>query len=368
MLTVPSRRDAIGQVSRGDWLARKQQQGKRVGHNISADHKKIYGEIETTIFNAVPKYRDRTPKLRRKNGVVLARCGRGLKKNKYGHTHEGDRWIPIRDFAIEFSAETKLQNACRVCDHNYRVLGRSATNREKFKNMTEYQIHATYRKEYPGMNGKKVCSLYYSTGCIHPNRPELDSKEFGISRGMESGLHNHCKICVKGNSSGSMGDRFIEFMPDGKVINRKRPKGLKYCVYYPGKDGVKCNGDFHDDHIWPLAVGGSDHLVNHQWLCAAHNQAKSSSADLNLDTIDVIEYQMLSDRFRTELESAKKQGMSVGVFHQKMRAVMTEERLKRSKLSHQELVSLYTAWKRKNNRKHDVERAARKMKKFKVQT
>jgi|GEM_PF-3055135 len=343
----------------------QQSKGKKLGHNISADHERIYNEIETTIFKSAPKFRDGSLKLKKKNRKVYARCGRGLRKNKYNHTHKGDRWLPIREFAIYEKDATKLQNACRDCDHNYRVNGRSAANRKKYDPMTVSEIHKNYAKEYPAEKGNNDCSR--NTGCLHPNGPRLPSTEFGISRGMETGLHNHCKICVSGYSKGAVGDRFIDFMPDGKVINRKIPKGGKVnCVYYPKAHGKNCKGKLHDDHIWPLAVGGSDYKENHQWLCAEHNQTKSSSPDMNLKTVQSIKEKMLSDRFRSRLKTAQKKKTSVKQFHRDMRSHLTKDRIARSKKSITELEKIYTTWVRKNNRKHDVKRAAKKMKEFRV--
>ena len=97
----------------------KQRKNPKLGHNNSADHERIYNEIETTIFKSAPKYRDGSLKLKKINGEVYARCGRGLRSNKLNLTHKGDRWLPIREFAIYEAGVTKLQNACRDCDRNY---------------------------------------------------------------------------------------------------------------------------------------------------------------------------------------------------------------------------------------------------------
>ncbi len=343
-----------------------QQKEKRVGLNISEQHEKIYGEIETVLFKQNLTDRNNEPKLKKINGMVKAKCSRGLSKNKYNHTHAGDRWLPIREFAISLGSDTKLQAACRVCDHNYRVLGRSKANRTKFEGKTPAQIRAMYRKDYPDAKGMKTCSREYSGGCVHPNGPSLPAEEFNISKGMETGLHNHCKMCSK-SSSGAVGDRFIHFLPDGRVMNRKRPKGLSNCAMYPNQDGKRCSGILHDDHIWPLAVGGSDHLANHQWLCETHNQTKSSSPDVSIKSLGALKPEMMSDRFHQKLKDAQGKNTSVTRFHQEMRAVMTKERTKRASMSDADLKKIYTNWKVKNNRKHDVDRAIRKAKEFKVE-
>jgi hypothetical protein len=343
-----------------------QQQGKRVGLNISAQHQVIYREIETTIFQQNPKDRNNEPKLKKVGGVVKAKCSRGLSKNKYNHTHKGDRWLPIRDFAIALGSDTKLQAACRVCDHNYRVLGRSNANRSKFEGKSAAEIRAMYRKNYPGAGGKKTCSRAYSGGCLHPSGPDLAAEEFNISRGMETGLHNHCKVCAKA-SSGAVGDRFLHFLPDGKVLNHQRPKALSNCAMYPNKGGKRCSGVLHDDHIWPLAVGGSDRPINHQWLCETHNQTKSSSVDASLKTVSQIKPNMMSDRFHTTLAAAKSKKTDIALFHQEMRGKMTKERTERAAMSDRSLRKIFTDWKQKNNRKHNVERAIKKAKEFKVQ-
>ena len=217
-----------------------------------------------------------------------------------------------------------------------------------------------YKANYKSAKGKKKCSR--DDYCLHARGPLLRAEEFEISKGMESGLHNHCKVCVKGYRTGTVGDRFIDFMPDGSVIKRTVPKGgVVNCVRY---DSAICKGKLHDDHIWPLAVGGSDHQENHQWLCATHNQAKSSSADVSFTSIAKIKKTMMSDRFQQILIEAKRKKTTVSVFHQEMRAVMAKDRISRSKMSLGQLKKLYGDWKTKNNRKHDVDRAARKMKEF----
>jgi len=343
-----------------------QQEGKRVGLNISEQHQAIYHEIETVLFKQNIVGRGNEPKLKKIGGVVKAKCSRGLAKNKYNHTHDGDRWLPIRDFAIALGNDTKLQAACRVCDHNYRVLGRSMANRSKFEGKTSDQIRAMYRKEYPEAKGMKTCSREYSGGCLHPNGPHLPAEQFNISKGMETGLHNHCKVCSK-KSSGAVGDRFIHFLPDGRVINHQRPKGLSSCAMYPNQGGKKCSGILHDDHIWPLAVGGSDRPANHQWLCETHNQSKSSSVDASITTVDKLKPEMMSDRFHKALETAQRKKTDIALFHQEMRATMTKERTKRASMSDSSLRKVFTDWKQKNNRKHDVDRAIRKAKGFKVQ-
>ena len=154
----------------------RQQQGKRVGLNISQDHKAIYKEIETTIYRKKLTSRDGELKLKRIRskwyhlwGRVHAKCSRGLSKNKYGHTHEGDRWLPIRQFAIMSGADTKLQSACRDCDHKYRVEGRAAENSAKFEGKSETEIRAMYTSDYPDANGLKKCSRAYSGGCLGGN-------------------------------------------------------------------------------------------------------------------------------------------------------------------------------------------------------
>ena len=176
-----------------------QQKEKRVGLNISEQDEKIekiYGEIETVLFKQNLTDRNNEPKLKKIGGVVKAKCSRGLSKNKYNLTHAGDRWLPIREFAISLGSDTKLQAACRVCDHNYLVLRRSiASTRTKFEGKTPAQIRAMFRKDYSGAKGMKTCSR--GDGCLHPNGPSLPAEEFNINRDVETGLQNQCKVCSK---------------------------------------------------------------------------------------------------------------------------------------------------------------------------
>ena len=43
------------------------------------------------------------------------------------------------------------------------------------------------------------------------------------------------------------------------------------CIH---PDKTKCHGLIHQDHVKPLAVGGSNHPTNRQPLCQYHNLSK----------------------------------------------------------------------------------------------
>ena len=107
-------------------MAKQQRKNPKLGSKESMEE--AYKEIETTIFKSAPKYKDGSLKLKKINGEVYARCSRGLRPNKFNLTHKDDRWLPIREFSISKVSVTKLQNACRDCDHNY-IMKKSGRNK-----------------------------------------------------------------------------------------------------------------------------------------------------------------------------------------------------------------------------------------------
>lgn len=81
-------------------------------------------------------------------------------------------------------------------------------------------------------------------------------KHLMLSPGMECGLHNMCNDFSKKYGE-SMGDRLIKYRPDGN---------FKY---------KKTQDNQHDDHIMPLAYGGTNDEINHQLISDKENLQKS---------------------------------------------------------------------------------------------
>ena len=186
--------------------------------------------------------------------------------------HIGDRILPVRMFYLNKGGKG-LQGACITCQKNRRA-NRIKRSREKFANKTKTDIYEIYTKTY---GEEKCCSK-----CKLSKPPS----EFPISISMETGLHNHCSMCMIGNSQGNGGLRDFIFLPD--------KDGIKYIK----KDACeRCGGNnkLAVDHILPIAKGGIDCVSNKQTLCMHCNSKKS-------DTIDcVVNPSLLCNRYKDEL-------------------------------------------------------------------
>jgi hypothetical protein len=293
---------------------------KNLGKNNSKDHIQIYDEIEKIIGKT-------------------KKCNFGhIRGSKTGVKHEGSFEVNIRDFELQgvsvFNNEViikkgdGLQSFCRNCSKLRRRV-RIDTSRKEKANKTPEEIYESYKLKY-GINLKK-CS-----------RCETDKElnNFTISVSMECGIHNICKICSCEYGE-SVGDRWIIFMPDG---------------YYKYK---KVNANEHDDHIFPLSLGGSNEKINHQLLSSADNLKKSNSIShfTNVENIDI---NMLSERYRKYLKDVNdltqlKIVLSKSIY---------DDIMERSKLTDAELYTVYDLYCKKYNLRKDVNRAVKKFREY----
>ena len=72
------------------------------------------------------------------------------------------------------------------------------------------------------------------------------------------------------------------------------------CDEYNKKS--KENDEDHDDHIFPLSLGGSNEKINHQILTSTENLKKSN--DIYFESVQTINPQLLSERYRKALTEA----------------------------------------------------------------
>ncbi len=294
---------------------------KNLGKNITKDHMKIYDQIEENIGKT-------------------KKCTFGKKKgSKTGVIHEGDENVPIRDFELKAVSIDEnnhviiekgdgLQGFCRKCSKLRRRV-RLDTERKEKKDMTEDEIHQLYIQKYK-INTKK-CSR-----C--ENHKELF--HFSLSISMECGLHNVCKLCSCEYGS-SVGDRWIIYMPDGD---------FKYD---------KSSKDMHDDHIFPLSLGGSNEKINHQLLSAKENLEKSNDLQ-HFETIENINPELLCERYRKRLtEATNLQELKI-ILHQSI----YDDILQRSKLTDEELMDVYKLYCQKYNLRRNIKRAVQKFRDY----
>ena len=220
-----------------------------------------------------------------------------------------------------------LQHACRDCD-NRRRKRRIEMAREQNLLNDPFEM---YKKKY-GLT--RPCSR-----CKEHKIPE----EFNPSPSMENGLHNMCKTCCK-HYGESVGDRWIVYMPDGNFKYKKTAQNM------------------HDDHIFPLACGGSNKEINHQLISSKENLKKS--AKIEFTSVHDIDKHLLSKRWRPILKESKKQNASIRILECALRKAIHNERVARYHLSDEELRKQFTAYNKKWNKRCNVDRAIVKYRKY----
>lgn len=275
-----------------------------LGRNQTRNHEELYAAVES------------------KYGPTKTCKGVGC--IKHGHTVTGEECpeeLSIRNFDLH--KKLGLQGRCRECEKRYR---RWRTNKAKEKNKGD--VYSNYKNEY-GKSTKR-CSR-----C----KEEKDIIEFNKSVGMECGLHNMCKHCSKTYGE-SVSDRWLLYLPDGNFKYNKPEEGQ------------------HDDHIMPLACGGSHEESNHQLIPAKENLKKS--ATIEFQNIQDISQMLLSKRWRYILAECKRTNESIKTLESRLRKAIREEQEQRFKMSKEKHLYSLRYYNKKWNLNRDVKRAHEK--------
>jgi 5-methylcytosine-specific restriction endonuclease McrA len=293
---------------------------KNLGKNITKDHNKIYDEIEKRLGET-------------------KQCFFGHKRgSKTGVKHEGCVDVPIRNFELRgaYINEDKviieigdgLQGFCRKCSQQRRKVRIDKEKSEK-NDKTPEEIYELYKEKY-NTNLKK-CSRCNNFKILF---------EFNLSIGMECGLHNMCKLCSYEYGS-SVGDRWIIYMPDGNYKYNKH------------------SHDEHDDHIFPLSLGGSNEEINHQLISSIENLKKSNDINYFI-SVDKINPELLSLRYRNSLiETNDLNDLKI-----RLNQYVYDDIVYRCSLNDVELYNLYNIYCKKNNLRRDINRAVRKFREY----
>ena len=312
----------------------RQRVTKNLGLNRSADKGKIYKYIEDVLRIKV-KYCSR---------------GRSKRKGKYGVVHIGKNPLPIRAFNLDNAyidstgrvrvVKTGLQPYCIACERKYRR-GRLNKWLAIYSKMTDEEVRVAYKKNYGP-----------TTRCSRCNKDKKPEK-FLISRRMDKGLHNVCIECSKSYSE-SVGDRWITYSPDGRNSVSVKGERCKVC----GSKKL-----LHKDHIWPIAKGGTDFSQNIQILCEKHNLSKSDLIQ-GVRSIGDVKDEMICERYRGLLYRARMRKWSIDRFELEISKSVRKLLKSKEKMSDKQLKNFFVKEKERNNRKHSINRAVRKFRKY----
>lgn len=302
-------------------MSKKQRNvSENLGKNHTANHEKYYSHIESMIG-------------------PTKKCTFGhIRGSNTGIKHEGEQLVPIRDFetkgcriddmgGVIIKGGDGLQGFCRNCSKRRR---RKRLEMSREKNKDGYD---TYEKEY-GKSTKK-CSLCKTDKSVRDH--------FKLSPGMECGIHNICNECSKKYGE-SMGDRLIKYRPDGN---------FKYA---------KSEKNQHDDHIMPLAYGGTNEEINHQIISSRENLSKSSS--IPFENVMHINPLLLCSRWRPILYTAQREKISITVFKSRISDAILEEQKKIYSMKDGEIETIFEQYNKNNNRRVGVKRCAEKFKTY----
>lgn len=306
-------------------MAKQRKVNDLLGKNWAKDHEKMYQFIEETL------------------GVVNKKCSRSTEEPhpKYGFVHEGPNPLSIREFNFQRTSKDLLQPNCRKCEKKYRK-GRSVRNHKVYDGLSDDEVRQKYIDVYGEIKQCGRC------------KRNLFPSDFPISRGMESGLHNMCIEC-QSNYQEAMGDRWIIYSPDGRTVH-KSVKNQK-CINCGSVNSL------HKDHRWPVALGGTDHPVNFQVLCQSCNSKKKVSV-AEFHSVQSIHFGMICERYHDILAQAKKENWYVRTLEIQMKVAVQKFIAYKASLSNEELRQFFLEEKRKNNRKHDVQRCIDKFRKY----
>jgi hypothetical protein len=318
---MSTKTDSIVETDKTVLTPKKQRTvNKNLGKNITKDHTKIYDVIEQKIGKT-------------------KKCTFGHKKgSKTGVKHEGDIDVPIRNFELKgvsiienevtIKSGDGLQGFCRKCSGQRRKARIDKETSEK-KDKTPEQIYSLYKAKYN--TELKKCSRCESFKNL---------SGFNLSIGMECGLHNMCKLCMYEYGS-SVGDRWIIYMPDGNYKYNKHSE------------------DQHDDHIFPLSLGGSNEQINHQLISAVENLKKSNDIS-HFTSVDKINPELVCSRYRNALlESTDLNNLKI-----RLNQCVYNDILFRSKLDDKELYTLYKNYCKETNSRRDINRAVKKFREY----
>lgn len=286
-----------------------------LGKNNTKDHDKIYNYIKDTL------------------NITEKKCG---SCNKIKPPTDFRLYkIQYSNGNIKCESKIPLQSQCILCDNNWRKI-RTTRCHDTYDPLTDEEIYQCFKdkKTITGGGETKICSR-----CKGNKKPE----DFSISRGMECGLHNMCRLC--GFEYGeSLGDRWIIYRPDGNFKYKKTQKGQ------------------HDDHIFPLALGGSNAEINHQLIDGKINLQKSSK--LEFDNIMCINPELLSERFRNILHECQREKETIHNLEILLRQAIYDEHMLLNIKTDDELLTIFNNYNKQNNTRKKSERAVTKLREF----
>lgn len=311
----------VEEVPKNERIISKQRiVNNRLGYSNTKDHERIYEEIEKRIGKT-------------------KKCNFGhTRGSKTGVKHEGPQDVAIRCFELKgcriddlgnvvITGGDGLQGFCKDCSKRRR---RKRLEQAREKNVGGYE---TYEKNYGTKT--KICS-----NCKEDKNVR---EHFKLSPGMECGIHNVCNDCSK-KYGDSMGDRFIKYRPDGNFKYAKKDKGQ------------------HDDHIMPLAFGGTNESDNHRLISARENLSKSST--IPFTNVTDIPNELVCERWRPLLQRAKDEMISITEFKSRINKAIYDENCEIYSMTDEKIEDIYKQYNKKNNRRINVKRAVAKFKQY----
>lgn len=316
-------------------MYKKQRVTKNLGKNRSNEKEEIYKYIEDIL------------------GYKTKKCSKSKENSgKYNFYHVGPSEIPIRNFNLlkcgfdgdgNFYQEKPgipLQSYCIDCERKYRR-GRLNKWGSKYKNMSDDEVYENYKVVYGPI---ATCSR-----CKEDKIPE----DFSISRKMDKGLHNVCKQCSKSYSE-AVGNRWIIYSPSGRnSISITKDDIEKYGYVSLSKD-----------HVWPLSKGGSDNNENIEIIPKTKNSSKSNTIPDFIESVEQINKKQITDRYWPILKKAKEEKWDIRKFEIQISKAVSKLIEHKMKMNDEELKNFFESEKRKNNKKINIDRAARKFREY----